>query len=415
MKKHIKRVITHPLFSGSLIMIIGSNSANAINYLYHLIIGRLLGPSLYGELASLISAIALLGIIPSALTLVIIKEISSTSDKTYVGNLIAYLKRNIFLASLIFSILILLFSKFILSFLHIYNLSYLIIIALLFLFSQQSLLNRSILQGLLKFKEYVLSLLFENVAKLILSIVLIYIGLQVFGAMTAFLLSVFLGFYLTNYLSKVDPVKITQDPTRIKPMLIFAIPVILQTIALTSLYTTDVILVKHFFSSHDAGIYASLSTLGKIIFFATGPISAVMFPMISQRKAKGEDFKRVFTYSLLITGIFSIGAVMIYGLFPKLVIGLLFGSAYLEAENILVWFGLFITLFSLSSLIVTYNLSLSRIRVTIFPLVAAILQVFLIILFHKTLFSVILISTSITALLLISLLIYSSYDARVSQ
>lgn len=409
MKKRINKIIGHPLFSGSAIMIFGSNSASGLNYLYHLITGRLLGPSLYGELAALISTIGLLGIIPGAFNLVIVKQISSTKEGREVSNLIRWFKTKIFLVSLIFSIFVLISSPIISSYLRISRPSYFLIIAFFLLFSLQSGFNRSILQGLLKFKEMVISIIAENGAKLVLSIFLIYMGFQIEGALLAFLISSFLGLFVTYSFLKNNKASMANFSPDTNSMLVFTVPVIIQTIAVTSLYTTDVILVKHFFSSHDAGIYASLSTLAKIIFFATGPIGAVMFPLVSQRKAQGKDFRKIFNYSFLATGLFALGSLLIYWLVPNVVINLLYGSAYLEAERLLIWFGLFISLFTLSSLLISYNLSLGKTRVTFLPLFAATLQIMMIVLFHQTLFIVIIISASITALLLLSLLVYSSY------
>lgn len=413
MKKFLKKVIRHPLFSGSATMIVGLNTANGLNYLYHLIIGRLLGPSLYGELASLISVIGLLGIIPGAVSLVIVKQISSTKSEQEVNNLTKWFTKKIFTIALIFSALILISSPLISSFLNIHSISYFILISLSSFFSLQSGFNRSILQGLLKFKEFVISVLAENGIKLIFSAVLIYIGFQVQGAMVAFLISGFLGFYITIfYLGYNKPTTSNFSPD-VRSMLIFTIPVLIQTISVTSLYTTDVILVKHFFSSYDAGIYASLSTLGKIIFFGAGPISSVMFPLVSNRNSKGEKYHKVFIYSFIATMIFSLGVCFFYWLVPKIAIDLLFGSAYLQSSKLLIWFGIFMSLFTLSSLIINFGISLGRNKITIFPFIYAILQIILITLFHKSLFMVILISNGVTALLLITLLIYLVFKQRV--
>lgn len=415
MKKLINNFVSNPLFSGSAIMIIGSNSASGLNYLYHFISAKLLvEPTLYGELASLISLIGILGIIPGALSLVIVKEISSLKDESEISNLIRWFKAKIFVGALIFSTLIFIFFPFIESFLNINKGSYLIIVSLFVFFSLQSVFNRSILQGLLKFKEFVASILFENGVKLILTIFLIYIGFKVEGAMVAFLIAGFLGWLLTNIFLKDKKIIHSDFSPNVKSMLRFAVPVIIQSATITSLYTTDVLLVKHFFSSHDAGIYASLSTLGKIIFFATGPISTVMFPLVSKRKSSGEPFNKIFIYSFILTALFSTFSVFIYWLFPDVVIRLLYGAAYLEARSLVVWFGIFISLFSLSSLLINYNLSLGKIKVTLLPLFAAAIQIIMIVLFHQTLFTVILTSTIVTALLLISLLIYSSYESRHS-
>ena len=406
MKKFFTEIITHPLFSGSAVMVFGSNAINVLNYIYHLIMGRLLGPADYGELASLISLIGLLGIIPASIGISVIKYVSSAKNDLEIGNMISWLKTRILQASFIFFVIILVISPLIASFLKIHNVAYFILIAASFLFTLQSGLNRSILQGLLKFKETVISILAENSIKLILSILLVYLGLQVGGAILALVVAALLGWIVTNlYLRyhEVSPPSFTRD---IKAMLMFTVPVFIQTIATTSLYSSDVILVKHFFSSQEAGIYAALSTLGKIIFFGAGPIGAVMFPLISQKKTRGQNYRKIFTLSLLTTGLFAAGITAIYYLFPILAIKLLYGSAYLTASNLLVWFGISVSFFTLSFLLISYNLSLGKTFVVVFPLMAAIGQIILIWFFHQSLFMVVLISIFMTALLLISLLIY---------
>lgn len=414
MKQYIDKLISNPLFSGSAIMIIGSNSANGLNYLYHFIVAKLLKePSLYGELVSLISLIGLLGIIPAALNLVIVKEISSAKNDSEARHLIEWFKAKMFIIALIFSILTLIFSPIISSFLNINKGSYLLLVSLFILFSLQSGFNRSILQGILKFKEFIVTLLFENGIKLILSILLIYIGLKVYGALLAFLISGFLGWYLTNLFLRYKKAKLTDFSPHIKSMLKFALPVIIYSAAITSLYTTDVVLVKHYFSAHEAGIYASLSVLGKIIFFATGPISAVMFPLVSKRKSMGQPFKKIFIYSFIMTLIFAAGSLIVYWLFPEFIIRLLYRKEYLGAESLLVWFGIFISLFTLSSLLTNYNLSIGRIKVIFFPVIAALVQIIMIVLFHQTLFTIIIISIVITALLLLTLLIYLIFEKGI--
>lgn len=407
--KRFREVITHPLFSGSAIMVLGSNSVNILNYIYHLVIGRMLGPAFYGELAALISLMGLLGIIPGSLSLVIIKYVSGAKNEREAAALIHWLKTKVAQTSLIFFIFIIVISPVLASFLHINKLSYLFLIALSSLFAIQTLLNRSILQGLLKFKKMILSVFLENAAKLLISVTLVYLGFRVGGAMLAFVLAAMLGFLVTNHYLKIKSTKESNSSLILKPMLLFTIPVLVQSLSVTSLYSSDLILVKHFFSSHDAGLYASLSTLGKIIFFGAGPIGSVMFPIVSQRHAKGLKIKRIFLYSFFATAAISLSILIVYLLLPGFAVNLLYGSAYLESANLLIWFGIFMSLFTFSSLLINFNLSLNRVKVVIFPLFAAIAQIIAIWFYHQTLFDVILISIIVTALLLTTLLIYSSY------
>lgn len=395
-------------------MMTGSTFANAINYLYHLSVGRLLGPSSYGELAVLISLSGLLGIIPASISLVVIKYVSISRTEESKSILISWLRIKIFQLSFAVFIVVLLIAPVIRSFLHISNIIYIIGIAVTFLFSLPALLNRSILQGLLKFKEMIVSVLIENGMKLVFSILLIYLGYRVGGAMIAFAVSAAAGWYLTHIYLKIHTGRNPKTPSNIKSLILYTIPVVVQSIALISLYSSDLVLVKHFFSSHDAGIYASLSTLGKIILFGAGPIGAVMFPMIAQRHSEGYEYKKIFIYSFLATLVFAISVLIVYWIFPQFAINLLYGSSYLEAANLLIWFGIFITLFTLSSLLVSFHLSLGRTKVVIFPAVAAITQIVGIWFYHGDLFNVIIISIWINALLLASLLIYSSYEKSTS-
>lgn len=413
MRKRIQAIITNPLFSGSVIMIIGSNATSFLNYLYHLLLGRMLGPANYGELASIISTAGLLGVIPASISLVIVKFVSSSKSEEDMNNMIGWLKSKIFIISVIFFLSILIATPFISSFLRISQNYYLIILAVSLLFSLLSAFNRSMLQGVLKFKEMVVSVLAENSSKLLISIVLVYLGFQVGGAMLALLISAVLGWYITDfYLKRYSSGRKYLLSPNIKPMLMFVFPVILQSMATTSLYSTDVILVKHFFSSHEAGIYAALSTLGKIIFFGSGPIGTVMFPLVSQRQAQGKKYIRIFVYSFLATVFLAMSILLLYWLFPETAINLLYGSKYLEAAGLLVWYGLFITLFTLSSLLINYGLSIGKTSIVVLPFMAAIMQIIMIWFFHQTLYMVILISIIVSSLLLVSLLIYSTYEKR---
>jgi len=80
MKKKIIYLIKHPLFSGSAVMIIGTNITNVINYLYHVFMGRILGPAGYGEMASLFSLLILISTVPSSLNLALVKFVSGNKD-----------------------------------------------------------------------------------------------------------------------------------------------------------------------------------------------------------------------------------------------------------------------------------------------------------------------------------------------
>lgn len=407
--KSIKDAIRHPFFYGSATMIIGSNASNFLNYIYHLIMGRLLGPVSYGELATLLSLSGLLAIIPASFSLVITKYISSAHTNKDVESIIKWSDKKVFLAGGIAFLLIFLTSRYISSFLSIGNQWLVTIIGAGLVFTLPLILNRSVLQGLLRFKQMVISILVESSLKLLLGAVFVYIGFSVGGALAGLIIAGFVGWLLSRWFIS-DYIRGGEaKPPILKPFVMYSISVLIYSIAMTSLYSTDIILVKHFLSSHDVGIYAALSTLGKIIFFGAGPIGAVMFPLVAQKQKKGENYTTVFNYSFILTSLFALTILAVYWLQPAIAIKILYGSRYLEGTNLLIWFGIFMMFFTLSSLFITYNLSIGRVKVVILPSLAAIAQIGGIWVYHADTMTIVSISILVTALLLAALLIYSSY------
>lgn len=412
MKERIRQVMTNPLFSGSAVMIVGSNTTNFLNYIYHLIMGRLLGPSSYGELAALFSLMGLVGMVPLALGLVIVKYVSSAKTAGEVTSLIDWLGKKIMILSWMMFFSLTLGSFFISSFLKIENPLLIVLIGTTFLVSLPAFFNRSVLQGLLRFKQLVSSILAENTIKLLLGVFLVYLGWAVGGAVMALVVAGLVGWLLSKMF--ISDYTNTNKPIYPRPKLIlsYAFPVLVQSVATTSLFSADLMLVKHFFSPHEAGLYAALSTLGKIIFFASGPIGAVMFPLISQKKAQGKGYRQVFLYSFLLTTILACVILLFYWWFPKVAVNLLYGSLYLEAADLLIWLGIFMTLFTLSSLLISFHLSLGRTKAMVLPAIAAIGQALGIWFYHDSLKTVITVSIVISFFLLASLCLYTLLDTK---
>ena len=169
-------------------------------------------------------------------------------------------------------------------------------------------------------------------------------------------------------------------------------------------------LAKHFLDPFSAGIYAALSTLGKIIFFAASPIAATMFPVISKRKSSNQGYLKVFFASFLIT--FGIAGLitLVFWLFPDTAIGILYGKDYLSAKADLVWMASFILFYTLSNLLVNFFLSIGKVKVVVLPLIAAIVQGITIWFYHKNITEIIHVSLFTTLTLFICLSFYTGYN-----
>src|SRR4030043_1931613 len=406
-----KNLIKHPLFSGSAVMIIGSNSANFVAYIYHLIIGRMLGPASYGELASILSLMGLIFTSFNFFGLVIVKFVSA-AEKKDLPSIFSWFTKKVVLFGGLVSFLILIATPFLSRFLSV-KISIVALIVPIFVVGVAGFLYRSFLQGILRFKEVVISTNAEIMGRVILGVVFIYLGFGVFGAVTGLFLAAFISFMILRYYLKdirvVDRISKFSEGNKV---LKYSLPIFISSVATTSFFTSDVILVKHFFSAHDAGIYASLSTLGKIVFYGTAPISAVMFPMISKRHAKGQEFKKIFFLSLILTFAISLGIIFIYWLLPSISVNILYGSKFLEGSRYLVWFGIFMAIYSLCSLFINFYLSQEKTKIVTPLVIFAMIQIIGIWLIHESIFSVIKVSIFAASLLLSFLLIYFAYDIQ---
>ena len=391
-------------------MVGGNMAVNVINYGYHLIMGRVLGPVDYGVLASIYSILYLVSVIPSSASVAIVKFISSAKNEGEVYSIYKSLSVFVLYLAIFMSVALFIFSPLIAGFLHIDNIWTVSLVSFILFFSLVTLVNQSVSQGLLKFIGSVGPNFVSAVLKLVLGIILIWLGWSVFGAMVGVVVGAVVSyFYSLRFVKKI--LKESKFKKFIlKPFLTYAFPVLVSALAFTSLFTADVILVKHFFSPFEAGIYAALSTLGKIIFFAASPITATMFPIVAGRKARGEAYRKIFLASFGLTALIAVAITGFYWFFPNMAIGVLYGSAYLSAKFELVWMGTFILFYTLSYLLVNYSLSLGKTKIVFIPIVVSIIQILTIWFFHKNILQVIQISLGLGAVMFVFLSVYLGYN-----
>ena len=404
-------MVRHPLFSGSAIMIFGSNLANLIAYIYHLVIGRMLGPANYGVLAAVLSLMGLVLTAFSFLNIVVVKFVSASDENKRVA-LFSWFSQRIFWMGVALSFLMFGLSGVLSEFLHIER-TILVILSPVFFLMVFIVFHRAFLQGIFKFGQLVISINLEMLGRLVLGVGALILGLSVRGAVLGIAISAGVAYLLLkNMLKDYSRKKIKKSFEGEKEVFAYALPVVISTVAIYSLFTTDVLLVKHFFSEHDAGIYASLSTIGKIIFYATAPVASVMFPLISQRTEKGLGYKKIFLLSFLFTAGISLGVIFLYWLVPNLMVGVLFGEKFAETGSYLFSMGIFMGIFALCSLMVSFFLSRNKTAAIYLTPIAAVIQIVGIWFIHESLVDVIKVNIFASSALLITLLLYFGYENR---
>jgi O-antigen/teichoic acid export membrane protein len=176
-----------------------------------------------------------------------------------------------------------------------------------------------------------------------------------------------------------------------------------STLALSVLLSADVLMVKHFFSTREAGEYAAVAALGRAIFWGAAGVAAVLFPKVIYHESQGRSGSRTIAVSLglVATG----GAVGLagLGLVARPALTAFAGSAYAAGASILPLYAIAMTLLGAASILIATHQSRARATFLSVLLPVTIVEPILIVAFHETLMQVVWVVTLSMALLVAGL------------
>ncbi len=380
------------LIKHGTLMFVATSIANVANYVFHVLMGRMLGPADYGILMSLISLLMIISVPAGAFQTVITKYVSQFKAKeeyAKINRLILVSAKRLFWCGLLAFLVLALLSGYVAAFLRIPSRVPVIVLGLVLLVSIILPVLSGGLQGLQIFEHLGGYIITGGVLRVVFGVLLVSLGLGVSGAIGASALStaivLVLAFVSLRFIYgwKDENVRLNSSE-----MYRYFWPVLATVLCFMVLTNTDIILVKHFFSPVEAGHYSAAAVFGKIVLFLPAAIVMVMFPKTSELHALEKDSSLILWKSLLGVG-FLCGVVTAgYFLFPRLIVSVLFGVKYLSAVPLIGLFGLAMTFFSLVNILIFYHLSVHNLRF-IYALVACtLLQVGAIWVFHRTLMQV---------------------------
>ncbi|KKR71425.1 MAG: Polysaccharide biosynthesis protein [Candidatus Woesebacteria bacterium GW2011_GWA2_40_7b] len=404
--KEMKNLFTSKLFTGSIIMLVGTNFVNFLAYIYHLFFGRILGPSLYGELAAIISLISLFTSIFGFFSVVIVKFVSM-EDNEGRKRLFSWLGGIIKKVAIVCSVILLLSYPLIAKILFTNSLSA-IQVGLIMFFTFFIIFNNSFLEGLLRFKELVIVGMVTWSIRIVAGYLLFRLGFSLSGVVFAILVSNLVSAWIGKNFVRIKGVKFgSLIYEKRKEIVKYALPVLIMTVATGAFISQDVVLARYFLSPHDSGIYAALATMGKMVLYASVPIIGVMFPLVSQSHTKGFKTGKILLLSGMATFFVGLFVVALYHFFPETAVRVLYGQKYLTIVPYLGRIGIVYLIYSLDLLLVSYFLSRSKVVPAYLTLILALTQVIGITLFHSGIGQIVNVSTFSVLLLFGALNIYS--------
>ncbi len=405
-----------PLLVSSLLFFASTTLVNLGNYVFNLMLGRQLGPSMFADLSLIVTFMLVLTFATTTITTTTARfaaTYSSSDDMHQLAALRSWLQRWVLLIGILLLLSLVLGAAPLATLFHMHSSLPFIILGvgmpIFFLLA----VDRGILQGCARFGQLSWSNQAEMWMRLLGALFFVALGLSVIGATWALTLSFGVAWLVALSARKGLPKAVTPLSAieRSKITRYFG-PVVIGLIGQIIINNSDVLIVKSYYAANPAGLYAALALIGRMVFFATWSIVMVMFPLAAKKHQQGESSRSLLWLSVAVIAIISTLIIVATALFPEPVVNILFGHAYLPIAPLLWLYALATAFYALANVVATYHLSLGNGRGNLFVLLAGIAQIVGLLLFHQTLFTVVLVQVCIMAALFCGLLVWDRIGAN---
>lgn len=405
-----KKISPEQLFMLSVLAVNGGN------YLYNLILGRVLGPAQFADAAVLITFLLVLSFVAMTFQLVTAKFSVVFENDTF-KNFISKIYKNATIVGLGLGALIIVFANQLQALFNTSSSSMFIIfgigVPLYFLMS----VNRGVFQGKKEFKSLSITYQAEMLSRLIITLALIFLFDIQSSVVIAVGILISFGFGLVPFKFKNLNFKktIAIEASQAKQVKSFFVITAFYELTQIIINNSDILLVKHYFDAYDAGLYASLALIGRIVYFVAWMFVMLLLPTVVQLKKEGQAtapilFKYVGYIAAIATAI-----VIGCALFPETAITILFGDSYLTMAPLLWKYALATGLFAISNIFAYYYLSLDRYIPVVISGVFGMLQMGLVIFFHDSLEQVVHMQIIAMVLLLVIQVIFFVFESKMKK
>jgi O-antigen/teichoic acid export membrane protein len=396
MQERIKQLRDSQFVRHNTIFFIGAMSVGLLNYLTYPIIGRLLPAANFGEMQVLFSLFAQILIFLNVFGLLTVNIVANYEDPIKRNRVISELERLALAIGLIILVATIAGAVTLKHFFHFGSVWPFEVLAIAVLVSVPLAFRNSYLRGKKRFAQVSTLNFTAAAADLVFAVLFVLAGWRTTGAMLGLVAAQLIAFGFAAYLAKRDGFTESihdsffrlPDFKLLLPELKYAALVLCGSLAITLMYSVDTIAVKHYFDANTAGQYAGIATVGRIIFFLTGSIAAVLLPSIKM-KAKPHDNRKVLWSSLGLTAVIGGGALLVFSLLPRFVVHVLMGSKYVPQANLLPRLGFVLFTISILNLFVLYHMALRHYAIILIVALGLSVTLILLTLHHQTLVSVI--------------------------
>lgn len=409
-KLYIRKMSEEQVFMLSVLVV------NAGNYLYNLLLGRILGPAAFADAALQITVLLVLSFL--GMTFQLTTARFSVNEE---GELFRKKKRFLLAIALksgaVIGLVLMLFASFFQELFHAKSSLIFVLLGvgvpLYFIMS----VSRGVFQGKQHFFKLSLSYQTEMWSRLVVTLLLLL--LTGINSSIVVAIGILFSFVMGLYPGKPNDIRMASRPKlgivekkRIYNFMLITAGYELSQIIINN---SDVLMVKHYFNDVEAGLYSALALIGRVVYFVAWMFVMLLLPKVVQKhKNKEKTSPLLFKYILMI-GVLSASIISACFLFPELIIRLMFGAAYVSMAPLLWQYALATSIFAVANIFAYYFLSLDHYLPVIISGVFGLLQIFLVVFYHDTLLEVVHMQLLAMLILLVSQVVYFITKVQLPQ
>lgn len=283
------------VLSGSAVLLTGLGLATLTNLAYNIAVARFLGPVGFGHTTAVYTLLILISAVTLSFQILTAKIVAQHESPEAQSLAYKGFHRQGWAASVLVSLLLLLFRDTVTNYLHLQDSMLIVLLAIGTLFYVPLGARRGYIQGVCKFDELALNLILEALVRLFGSLLMIQMAFGVRGVIAANAAAVMLAYFFAPP-KLYPPSGFLEVPVAFREGLQAAVFFAGQVI----INNCDIVVVKHFFPAEAAGVYAAVALVGRVVFAFSWAIVSSMFPISAGAVSRKEEDRGLLGTSLLL-------------------------------------------------------------------------------------------------------------------
>jgi O-antigen/teichoic acid export membrane protein len=347
------------VLSGSVVLLTGLGLVTLINFAYNIAVARFLGPTAFGHTTAVYTLLILISSVTLSFQILTAKIVAQQESQQAQAVVYRGFHWRGWAAGILVGLLLLCFRDTVTDYLNLPDAALIELLAIGTAFYVPLGARRGYIQGVCNFGLLAQNLVLEGLVRLGGSLLLILLGAGVKGVIAANAAAVAIAYLFAKPKLHASTDSAPEVPVAFREGLQAAVFFAGQVV----INNCDIVVVKHFFPSESAGIYAAVAMVGRVVFAFSWAVVSSMFPIVAETRSRTqrEDYDVLGTSLLLVFAICLVFVVAL-SLAPGEIWTWLFGSQFSTAGGagfsyLLVLYAISTGIYALCVVIIAYEMS----------------------------------------------------------